>query len=112
MKIETQKRDNAFVLAVSGRLDSQTVMEAEKEVTRWLDAGETKIVCDLSGLEYISSAGLRLILVAAKRLKAAGGGFCLCGVQGPIQEILDIAGFTKIIPIRATVDEALASVVG
>ncbi|MEG6551088.1 STAS domain-containing protein [Desulfocurvibacter africanus] len=98
---------DSLVLAVKGRMDVTSSPKFEKECQTWLDKGQKRMVADLSGLEYISSAGLRSILVVGKRLKASGGGLSLCGLKGMVQEVVTVSGFATIFPIHDTVDKAL-----
>ena len=74
---------------------------------RRLDDGAQQIVLDISALEYISSAGLRVVLAVAKRLSGAGGKFGLCGARGIVRETLDLAGIGSIVPVHDTVEDAL-----
>lgn len=107
MEITRNKNGDTLVFAIKGRLDAQTSPQAEKDLKQWLAEGEKKLVGDLSGLDYISSAGLRLMLMVAKGSKGQGGSLCLCGLSPSVNEVFTIAGFTKIIPIAASLDEAL-----
>ena len=96
----------ARVIAVSGRLDAQTSPQLEARLQELFTAGEKSLVFDLSGLAYISSAGLRVLLVAAKRL--GQGRVVLSGLHGTLREIIEISGFHAIFPLAATTKEALA----
>ncbi len=108
MELTRDKNGETLVFAIKGRLDAQTSPQAEKDLKQWLAEGEKKLVGDLSGLDYISSAGLRLMLMVAKGSKGQGGSLCLYGLKPSVNEVFTIAGFTKIIPIAASLDEALA----
>ncbi len=110
MDIGAQKQDGVMVFTLTGRLDAQTAPEAEEAIKGWLADGELKLVGDLSGLDYISSAGLRVLLMTAKALQRAGGRLCLFGLQASVKQVFDIAGFSSIIPLAASRDEALATV--
>lgn len=107
MEITRSKNGEALVFCVRGRLDAQTSPQAEKDLKQWLAEGEKRLVGDLSGLDYISSAGLRLMLMVAKGAKGQGGGLSLFGLSPSVHEVFTIAGFTKIIPIAASLDDAL-----
>ena len=71
-------------------------------------AGHKNLLLDFSGLDYISSAGLRLVLVVAKRLKQDNGQLLLCGMQSHIREVFDISGFLAILNVADTRSNALA----
>ncbi len=108
MEFQKAKEGAALVLAVTGRLDTLTAPQFEAECAACADAGDTRIVVDLSGLEYISSAGLRSILGAAKKLKSLGGGISFCGLSGIVAEVFTVSGFVKLLPVFPTRQEALA----
>jgi anti-anti-sigma factor len=108
--IKTGKENNALVFKVNGRMDALTAPEFEKTVSLWIDEGETCFVVDLSALEYISSAGLRNILVIAKKLKAINGKILLAAMEESVNEVFTISGFNSIIPIHDTVQSAILQV--
>jgi anti-anti-sigma factor len=97
-------------LTVSGRLDSETARAFEDTLTATLDRGVRALALDLSGLEYVSSAGLRLLLLAAKRTKAEAAPFTVFGLQPQVAKVLEVSGFARILPIAAGREEALAAV--
>lgn len=99
--------NNALMIRVSGRMDAVTAPDFEKTLNQWIDDGNHRIVADLSGLEYISSAGLRSILVIAKKLKIKNGKIILAGMEESVHEVFEISGFNAIIPIVDTVDAAV-----
>jgi anti-anti-sigma factor len=105
----TEAKEGAFlVLVVAGRLDANTAGEFEEECKRRIAAGEKRLVVDLAGLEYISSAGLRSILAVAKLLKPLGGDLAFCGISGIVAEVFAMSGFAKLLPVFATRAEAVA----
>lgn len=97
-----------LLLAVSGRMDALSAGEFETECDARLAAGEKRLVVDLSGLEYISSAGLRSILASAKKIKAQGGELAFCALAGIVAEVFAVSGFAKLLPVFPTREEALA----
>lgn len=107
MEFRCNQVGDSLVLAVKGRMDVTSSPKFEKECQTWLEQGQARIIADLSGLEYISSAGLRSILVVGKRLKAEGGGLSLCGLSGMVKDVVTVSGFATIFPIHDTVDKAL-----
>jgi len=105
----TQSKEGSFlVLAAAGRMDTLTSPEFETKCLECLNAGEKRLVVDMSGLEYISSAGLRSILSVAKKLKASGGDIAFCALSGIVAEVFAVSGFVKLMPVFATRQEALA----
>lgn len=108
MKISAKANGDWIVMAVSGRLDATTSPELEKEIAAWWAPGSAKnLLLDMTELAYISSAGLRIILAASKKLKAAGGKIALSGLQPLVMDVFRISGFEAVIPIFASPDEAM-----
>lgn len=107
MEIRDKKVENVRVVEVNGRIDASTAAEFGKAITALIDAGDEKLVLDLHGLEYISSAGLREFLKAAKTLKAKSGKFAVCGLKDYVREVFDMSGFDTIIPIHSCVEDAV-----
>ena len=83
-----------------GRLDTTTSGTTEKELLALLTGDVNSIDMDMSSLAYISSAGLRVLLVVAKAAKARGGTLVLTGIKPAILEVLKISGFDRIIAIQ------------
>jgi anti-anti-sigma factor len=108
MQIAEERAGGALVLAPAGRLDSLTSNELEKRVASRLDAGERRLVLDLAGVEYISSAGLRVLLLAAKRLKEPPAALVLCGMGPSVRTVLELAGFLPLFAIEPGREQALA----
>ena len=98
MTIEKKINNDAVTLIVSGRLDTQTAPELEKELDSIL-SGLKELTFDMTNLEYVSSAGLRVILKAQKAMNAQGS-MKLTGVNDSIMEVFDITGFLDIITIE------------
>ena len=98
MTIEKKVNGEVVTLAIAGRLDTQTSPNLEKELDS-IFSGLTELVLDMSGLEYISSAGLRVILKAQKVMNVQGS-MRLTGVNDNIMEVFDITGFLDILTIE------------
>ena len=98
MTIEKKINGEALTLIVSGRLDTQTAPELEKELDSVL-ADVKELTFDFANLEYVSSAGLRVILKAQKAMNAQGS-MKLTGVNDSIMEVFDITGFLDILTIE------------
>ena len=109
MEIQEERIKDALVLHTQGRLDAHTAATFESALMARLEGKPTKLVLDLAGVEYISSAGLRAILVAVKRGKAQGCTFAACRLRPNIREVMDLSGFGNLIPMHATIDEAVTS---
>jgi anti-sigma B factor antagonist len=109
MKIQEVKKGAITIFELDGRLDSVTSGQLEKSLLAGMQAGVKYIIIYFSKVDYISSAGLRVLLMAAKKSKTAGGEVVLAALINNVKEVFDIAGFTAIFQIFAAQDEALAS---
>jgi anti-sigma B factor antagonist len=96
------------VITLAGKMDPASQKELLDRLMALIDSGRTKLVIDCACLTYISSSGLRVLLIALKRAIAEGGTLRLCGVHANIREILVISGFTSIFSIFGTLEEAVA----
>jgi stage II sporulation protein AA (anti-sigma F factor antagonist) len=112
MRIGEEKDGRTLVIAPEGRVDSVSSGELERLVVSRIDAGEKRLVLDLSAVEYISSAGLRVLLMAAKRLKDPPGGLVLCGMGPSVRTVLELAGFLPLFAVEARREQALARLGG
>ena len=98
MKI-SKKQDGAFLLVeINGRIDTTTAPDFEAETA--FDDGINELVLDFAGVEYISSAGLRVVLKLQKRMNALGGKMKLTNVNDPVMDVFDITGFVDILTIE------------
>ena len=109
MNIHEERSDGVLIIGLEGRLDATSSKVFEEKILATIDAGETRLVIDLSQLDYVSSAGLRVFLLASKRLNPAGGKLVLCSLQEPVKEVFEIVGFFSILSILGSKDEALKS---
>jgi anti-anti-sigma factor len=107
MEIKEQKTDLCMIVSIEGRLDTTNYIDLEKRLTDHIDNRNEKILIDCSGMDYISSSGLRILLMALKKITLLKGRFILCCLQKNIQEIFEISGFTSIFEILPTREEAL-----
>ena len=101
----TQKEENGIVsIAINGRLDADSSPEAEKVVKEALEGQTTRLLFNLSALEYLSSAGLRVLLSAAKEIRRREGKIVLCSLNEFVKEIFEVSGFQSLIPIADSVE--------
>jgi len=96
------------VVRPQGRLDSGTGPAFEKDLLANIEGGARRLLLDFSELQYISSAGLRIVLLAAKRMKSSGGRLALCSLNRQITEVFEISGFNAIVDILPSYDDAVA----
>lgn len=107
MEILEEQHESIIVFKVKGRLDSKTSPSFEEKITKAFRDGNQKMLFDFKDMEYISSAGLRVILKATKDIKQTNGSIILCCMQDYVKEVFEIAGFNTFLPIEETFDEAL-----
>lgn len=107
MDLHVQQEDKALVVAVSGKLDTLTAPTYESSALDLINEGATRIVLDMAGLSYISSAGLRSLIVTAKALKAKQGSLLLANVAGNVRDVFEMAGFGAIFTTYDSVQAAL-----
>ena len=100
MTIDEESLDGIRVLVLEGRLDSSTCDALGERMEALIAQGEVRLLLDCAALGFVSSAGLRVILVAARQAKAAGGSLSLCGLQPPVQEVFDLSGFSSILAVH------------
>jgi anti-anti-sigma factor len=107
MDIFQSTSDNGVLtLTMNGRLDADSTPGFGDLLSGCIDRGERRVVLDLSGLDYMSSVGLRALIVGGKRLAPLGGRIVLCAPQERILKLLEMSGFTSIFPIASTREEA------
>ena len=109
MTITPTHSGDAVVLGVAGRLDAITAPEFEKTCQGCISSETRKVVMDLEAVEYISSAGLRAILLVGKTVQAGGGVLGFSGLRGTVKDVLEMAGFSSLFPVYASVEAALES---
>jgi len=109
MEVIKTKDSKAVVATVKGRIDTVTAPDFEKKITEIMEGENTSLVLDCSDLEYISSAGLRSILIISKALKLKGLFVYFSCLQGNVKEVFKISGFGSIFKIFETKEEALQS---
>ncbi len=109
MVIYTRTERNATIVSIAGRLDAVTAPEYEKKVSGLINTGNSCIVVDLEQLDYISSAGLRALLITAKLLKAKDGRVRIANIRGPVREVFTMSGFNTIFPMDDSVADSLAA---
>ena len=110
MNIETEHRDDILIIRPLGRLDSSNSAELEQWLTEHLDAGCQRLALDFSALNYISSAGLRVVLLAGKKLRASSGKLVLTSLQPMVRDVFDMSGFLTLFAVTDSLDEGLARV--
>lgn len=103
-------RDGAIsIITLAGSLDASTADAVAGRIAQQVREGNTRLVADLSELDYLSSAGLRVLLSALKDTRAQGGDLRLAAVQADVCEVLEMTGFTNFVQLYPTVSAAVGS---
>ena len=112
MSITSHKTAGVLIVKPQGRLDTHTSPAADQLIVSAIEQGETRILVDFTLTDYISSAGLRVLLKATKQIKQADGAFALCNANEQIREVLEISGFANIMHCYANLEEAQRAMAG
>jgi anti-anti-sigma factor len=100
---------DVVVVTPVGRIDSATAKTLEQTLLDALGAGSGRLVIDFAGVDYISSAGLRVILLAGKKARAGGGELVLAALKPTIKDVFEISGFLRLFEVKETREEAVAA---
>ena len=107
MEIKQNEENGIVSIAIIGRLDADSSPEAEKVVKDALEGQTTRVLFNLASLEYLSSAGLRVLLGAAKEMRRKDGKIVLCALNEFVKEIFEVSGFQSLIPIADSVESGI-----
>ena len=108
MEITSREVEDKTVASVNGRLDAVSAPEFQNQLLALVDQGAKELLLDFAGVDYISSAGLRSILVVAKKLRTGQGMLSVAMLQDTVKEVFEISGFNSILPVFDTVEAALS----
>lgn len=109
MQINESRENEVMILGPVGHLDTRSQGDFEKVVLEKLQEGERRFIVDMVEVEYLASAGLRVLLMLAKKLKSTEGQLVICGMNEHVLEVFNVAGFSGFFTITQTKDEALAT---
>ena len=112
LTIQGEKKSGALFAKAAGRIDGSNAREFQDALETFLEGEVTALVLDLEKLSYISSAGLRVILLVFKKLQRSSAKFGVCSLSDSIGEVFQISGFDKIIPTHRTQADALSAING
>ena len=112
MDVKTERENETLIARAEGRIDSTNARDFEDAMTAVIDASDRAVIIDCENLAYISSAGLRSLLLIGKELWNRDAKLALCSLSASIREVFEISGFDKIIPIHGSRTEALKSLAG
>lgn len=107
MQIAEARRDGVVAVVPGGRIDTTTAPTLEGHLNALLAGGARRIVVDFSGVDYISSAGLRVMLLLARRVKDSHGQLAICALPEPVRQVFQLAGFLPLFAVCDSRDTAL-----
>lgn len=107
VSIKQETKGDILVLRIGGRLDAISSPPAERQVFDYINNGQHKLLVDLSGAEYLSSAGMRMLLSVTKKLKSLSGKLVLFAVTNNVMDVLKMSGFDHVLEIVKTEEDGL-----
>jgi anti-anti-sigma factor len=108
VEITTRDVNGVKVVQIEGELDTGSSPEAQKQLDQLREQGAKKILLDLAKLDFISSAGLRVLLATAQELKQDGGDLRVCSLNETVKEVFDISGVSTLLTVLYNVAKALS----
>ena len=110
LRINEERRNGALILALAGRLGASSAVYLDMAVSRAIGRGDARLVIDLAGVDYVSSAGLKALASAASLCARARGSLALCGLGEPVRIALELGGMLANFPVEPSRDRAVARV--
>jgi anti-anti-sigma factor len=108
MKLDTQSERGVTILRLAGRLDATTAPTFQEELLGILASSSGPVLLDFEQLEYISSAGLRVLILGVKKQRERDGVFALCGLQENVSDVLRVTGFLPLFRVFTNQEAAVA----
>lgn len=105
--VKMDKKGDVLILRLRGRLDAVSSPPTEKKVFECINSGENKLVLDFGGVDYLSSAGMRMLLSTTKKLKGLSGKLVLFGITNNVMDVLKMSGFDHVLELYKTEEDAL-----
>ena len=105
--LQQEKHGDVLILRLKGRLDAVSASPTEKKVFDCISEGKSKLLLDMSGVAYLSSAGMRMLLSTTKKIKSLDGKLVLCSITQNVMDVLKMSGFDHVLDIVETEDLAL-----
>lgn len=107
LKIQSEKKGTATVIKLSGQIDASTAPNLSAELKKQVAGGNAKLVCDMAGVDYISSAGIGTLLAGLKDAKSGKGDLRLAGLTSEVKDVFDLLKFSALFSMTGSVPEAL-----
>jgi anti-anti-sigma factor len=107
VNVKEELKGEILVLRMNGRLDAVSSPGAERIVFDFINSGQTKLLIDFAGVDYLSSAGMRMLLSVTKKLKTQSGKLVICAVTLNVMDVLKMSGFDHVLELTKTEEDAL-----
>ena len=107
VSIKEESKGDVLILKMSGRLDAVSSPAVERKIFDYLDHDKHKLLLDFSGIDYLSSAGLRMLLSVTKKIRSLSGKLILYSITANVMEILKMSGFDHVLDIALTEEEGV-----
>ncbi len=107
ISVQPDINDGVVVAAVDGRIDTTTAADFEHEVSAFFQPAHRQVVLDFRGVDYVSSAGLRAVLLLARGAEEAGCRLTIAGMTADVRSIFEVTGFQNVVPVFVDVAAAL-----
>ena len=107
MEITQTSVNGHVVLALGGQIDSTAAIDFEDQIVSLIASGTNNLIVDFTKVKFVSSAGLRVLLLAAKKVKPYGGKITLCNLSKDVREVFEISGFSALFSIYNSIDDAI-----
>ena len=107
VELKEKKIGEVLLLEMHGRLDAVSTPEIEKKVFDYINHGQYKLILDFGGVDYISSAGMRMLLSTTKKLKGLSGHLVLCSITTNVMDVFKMSGFDHVLELSEDKDSAL-----
>lgn len=108
MEAQVEEKGEVTVIRLEGRLDAHSAPQLEKQLQAIVDSGHFKFVLNFEKVEYLSSAGMRLMLAMSKKLKNLEGKLVACCMNEEVMDVIKMAGFNQVIDIYPTEEESFS----
>lgn len=106
--IKEERQGQVLILHVKGRLDAVSTPNAEKKVFEHINSGDNCVLLEMEGVDYISSAGMRMLLSISKKLKALLGKLVICSITPHVMDVLKMSGFDHVLDLASSKDEGIS----
>ena len=107
VELKEEEKGNVLVFKIHGRLDAISSPSVEKRILEFIDQGHYKLLLNFSGVDYLSSAGMRMLLSILKKLKSYTGKLVVCSITPNVMDVLKMSGFDHVLELTQTEEDAM-----